>query len=59
MATGESTVFIEFMLSAIKDALIEAVETTDATQNMTDNELRLFKIEQYLQGSIYTESSRS
>lgn len=52
-AEGESTVFIEFMLSAIKDALVEAVETTDATQNMTDNELRLFKIEQYLQKNQY------
>ena len=52
-AEGESTVFIEFMLSAIKAALVEAVETTDATQNMTDNELRLFKIEQYLQKNQY------
>ena len=56
-AEGESTVFIEFMLSAIKDALIEAVETTDATQNMTDNELRLFKIEQYLQKNQYITNS--
>ena len=52
-AEGESTVFIEFMLSAIKAALVEAVETTDVTQNMTDNELRLFKIEQYLQKNQY------
>ncbi len=56
-AEGESTVFIEFMLSAIKDALVEAVETTDATQNMTDNELRLFKIEQYLQKNQYITNS--
>ena len=32
---------------------IPVVETTDATQNMTDNELRLFKIEQYLQKNQY------
>lgn len=56
-AEGESTVFIEFMLSAIKAALVEAVETTDATQNMTDNELRLFKIEQYLQKNQYITNS--
>lgn len=56
-AEGESTVFIEFMLSAIKDALVEAVETTDITQNMTDNELRLFKIEQYLQKNQYITNS--
>lgn len=56
-AEGESTVFIEFMLSAIKDALIEAVATTDTTQNMTDNELRLFKIEQYLQKNQYITNS--
>ncbi len=52
-AEGESTVFIEFMLSAIKDALVDAIETTDITQDMSTNELRLFKIEQYLQKNKY------
>lgn len=50
---GESTEFIAFMLSAIKEALTEAVETTEATQIMSDNDLRLFKIEQFLQKNKY------
>lgn len=45
---GESTAFIIFMLSAIKEALEEAVETTIVTQNMSDNDLRSYKIEQFL-----------
>ena len=44
---GESTVFITFMLSAIQEALEEAVETTVVTQNMSGNDLRLYKIEKF------------
>lgn len=50
---GESTAFIIFMLSAIKEALIDAAETAEATQNMTESDLRLFKIEQFLQKNKY------
>lgn len=51
---GESTSFIEFMLSAIKEALMEAVQTSGAAQGMTNDELRWFKIERFLNknGSI-------
>ena len=45
---GESTAFIEFMLSAIKEALIEAVQTSGAAENMTTEELRWYKIERFL-----------
>ncbi len=45
---GESTAFIIFMLSAIKEALVEAVEITEVTQKMSDSDLRLYKIEQFL-----------
>lgn len=45
---GESTAFITFMLSAIQDALTEAVETTAAAEEMTVTELRWYKIEQFL-----------
>ena len=45
---GESTAFIEFMLSAIKEALLEAVQTSGAAQKMTNDELRWYKIERYL-----------
>lgn len=45
---GESTAFIIFMLSAIQEALEEAVETTVVTQNMSGNDLRSYKIEQFL-----------
>lgn len=45
---GESTVFIEFMLSAIQEALVEAVQTTGAAESMTTNELRWYKIERFL-----------
>ena len=44
---GESTAFIIFMLSAIKEALEEAVETTVVTKNMSGNDLRLYKIEKF------------
>ena len=45
---GESTAFIEFMLSAIKEALIEAVQTSGAAAGMTTDELRWYKIERFL-----------
>lgn len=54
---GESTAFIIFMLSAIKEALTEAVETSEAAQNMTDGDLRLFKIEQFLQKNKYISNA--
>lgn len=44
---GESTAFIIFMLSAIKEALEEAVETTVLIQNMSGNDLRLYRIEKF------------
>lgn len=46
---GESTAFIEFMLSSIKEALIEAVYTSGATSKMSTDELRWYKIERFLQ----------
>ena len=45
---GESTAFIEFMLSAIKEALTEAVQTSDAAETMNTDELRWYKIERFL-----------
>lgn len=45
---GESTTFIMFMLSAIKEALMEAVQTTGAAKAMTTEELRWYKIERFL-----------
>ena len=45
---GESTAFIEFMLSAIKEALLEAVQTSGAAERMTTDELRWYKIERFL-----------
>ena len=45
---GESTAFIEFMLSAIKEALIEAAQTSGAAADMTTDELRWYKIERFL-----------
>lgn len=44
---AESTVFIEFMLSAIKDALVEAVQTS-STESMSTGEQRQHQIEQFL-----------
>ena len=46
---GESTVFITFMLSAIKEALTEAVGTVGMAENMSTTELRWYKIERFLQ----------
>ncbi len=45
---GESTAFIVFMLSAIKEALLEAVQTSGATEHMATDELRWYKIERFL-----------
>ncbi len=52
---GESTVFIEFMLSAIKASLIEAINTSD---EMSDGKidkatLRWNKIQEYLKTHDY------
>lgn len=41
------------MLSAIKEALEEAVEASSVPQDMTDKDLRLFKIEQFLRKNDY------
>jgi len=46
---GESTAFIEFMLSAIQEALIEAAQTSGVAESMTTDELRWYKIERFLQ----------
>ena len=48
---GESTAFIEFMLSTIKASLIDAIHTSDATSDgkMNKKALRWQKIEQFLQ----------
>lgn len=40
---GESTAFIAFMLSAIKAALMEAVQTSGAAAGMTTEELRWYQ----------------
>ena len=40
--------FSEFMLSAIQEALIEAVQTSGAAERMTTDELRWYKIERFL-----------
>ncbi len=45
---GESTAFIIFMLSAIKEALMEAVQTSGSAESMTTDELRWYKIERFL-----------
>ena len=45
---GASTAFIEFMLSAIQEALIEAVQTSGAAESMTTDELRWYRIERFL-----------
>ena len=44
---AESTAFIEFMLSAIKEALIEAVQTGEL-ENMSTEEQRRYQIECFL-----------
>ena len=52
---GESTAFIEFMLSAIKASLIDAIHTSDAMSDgkMDKKALRWQKIEQFLQTHEY------
>ena len=52
---GESTVFIEFMLSAIKASLIEAIRTSDEMSDgkMDKATLRWNKIEAYLKSHDY------
>ncbi len=52
---GESTVFIEFMLSAIKASLIEAISTSDkmSDEKMDKAILRWKKIEEYLKAHDY------
>ena len=47
---AESTVFIEFMLSAIKEALMEAVKTGSA-ENMSAEEQRWYQIERFLKNN--------
>jgi len=44
---AESTAFIEFMLSAIKEALLEAVQVSN-TENMSTAEQRWYQIERFL-----------
>lgn len=44
---AESTAFIEFMLSAIKEALQEAVQVSN-TENMSTKEQRWYQIERFL-----------
>lgn len=45
---GESTAFIEFMLSAIKEALIEAVQTSGIAESAKKDALRWHEIECFL-----------
>ena len=45
---AESTVFIEFMLSAIKEALLDAVQT-GSTENMSTEEQRWHLIKHFLE----------
>lgn len=54
-AVGESTVFIEFMLSAIKASLMDAVDTSDGVSDaLMDKEARRWKlIEEYLVTHVY------
>ena len=44
---AESTAFIEFMLSAIKEALLEAVQV-GSTENMSTEEQRRYQVERFL-----------
>ncbi len=52
---GESTIFIEFMLSAIKASLIEAISASDEMSdvNIDKSTLRWKKIEEYLKTHDY------
>ena len=54
---GESTAFIEFMLSVINEALMEAVQTTGAAESMNTDELRWYKVERFLKkNSVITNA---
>ena len=46
---GESTSFVEFMLSVIKEVLLEVVEDTNTTQNMTMDEFRWRRIARFVE----------
>ena len=52
---GESTVFIEFMLSAIKTSLIEAINLSDemSDEKLDKATLRWNKIQEYLKTHDY------
>ena len=54
-AAGESTVFIEFMLSAIKASLMDAINASDVMRDekLGKKALRWQKIEQFLQSHEY------
>ena len=56
---GESTVFIEFMLSAIKSSLTEAVNLSDkmSDEKMDKETIRWKKIEAYLSGHDYIRNA--
>lgn len=45
---GESTAFIEFMLSVIKEALEEAVQSDGEEKNLSKDELREYKIIKFI-----------
>lgn len=53
--TGESTIFIEFMLSAIKASLVDAINTSNVISDgkVDKKTLRWRKIEQFLQTHEY------
>jgi len=52
---GESTVFVEFMLSTIKASLIDAINTSDgmSDRRMDKSALRCNKIQEYLKTHDY------
>ena len=54
--TGESTVFVEFMLSAIKASLTEAISVSDAVSDDKPADRRA-RIEQYLQTHAYIRNA--
>lgn len=45
---GESTVFIQFMLSVIKETLLEAVQTSGSMEKMSKEEQRWYQIQRFL-----------
>lgn len=54
---AESTAFIEFMLSAIKEALSQAIEIVNGKNNISVEELRWIKIEEFLKENGYISNS--